>query len=112
MRGGRIISLLLIVVISLSAAAPCFAGTERTEDTSLDTFLSVLNAWGGFLAKLTGAYDVLDNITLFSDFAREWKSFVDSDGFSFVKFIEAVLRWIGIDAMIRHDDQPAESYSL
>lgn len=78
----------------------------------MDTFLSVLNKWGGFLAKLTGAYDVLDYITRFSDIAREWHCFIETGGFSPEGIFHLILGWLGFSDGFDLDSGASESYSL
>ncbi len=69
-----------------------------------ETFLSVLKAWGTFLAKITGSYDALDNISIFSNFARMWHDFIGSEEFSVERLFEAIMRWLGISIMIQQEE--------
>lgn len=102
----------LLIVIFISCLAPSLAGAAERDDGSFETFLSVLKVWGTFLAKITGSYDTLDNISLFSNFARTWHDLIESDGFSVERLFEAVLRWIGIGGFLQEEDTPAGSYSI
>ena len=102
----------LLKVIFISCLAPSLAGAAERDDGSFETFLSVLKVWGTFLAKITGSYDALDNISLFSNFARMWHEFIASDGFNVEKLFEVILRWMGIDSFLQEENNPAGSYSI
>ena len=112
MKKNKKIALFLLILISISCLAPSFAAASDKEDGSFETFLSVLKVWGTFLAKITGSYDTLDNISLFSNFARTWHDLIESDGFSVERLFEAVLRWIGIGGFLQEENTPAGSYSI
>lgn len=107
----RLTAILILTAILLAAAAPCLAA-DGGGDSSMDTFLSVLDKWGGFLAKLTGAYDVLDYITRFSDIAREWHGFIETGGFSPEGIFNLILNWLGLSDDFDLDGGSSESYSL
>lgn len=112
MKKNKITSVLLLIVLCLAFLAPSFSYASEHEEKGLDTFLSVLKAWGTFLAKITGSYDMLDNISLFSSFARMWHDFIGSEGFDPKRFFEAILRWLGIGIMLEQQQGPQESYSI
>ncbi|MDD4159706.1 MAG: hypothetical protein PHO18_02040 [Synergistaceae bacterium] len=112
MKKNKIIALFMMTVLCLGSILPSFACASDNEDTGFETFLSVLNAWGTFLAKITGAYDALDSISIFSSFARAWHDLVSSEGFSIEKLFEAVIRWLGISIMLQEETAPQESYSI
>ncbi len=117
----KIITLILIVFIIFSSAAALFAdggSAQRDEDSGLNTFLSVINAWGTFLARITGSYDSLDHISRFSELARAWHDFVEADGFSPMSFFRMILGIFGISVFSAPDapNVPSggtgESYTL
>ncbi len=112
MKKNKKIALFLLILISISCLVPSFAEASDKEDGSFETFLSVLKVWGTFLAKITGSYDALDNISLFSNFARMWHEFIASDGFNVEKLFEVILRWMGIDSFLQEENNPAGSYSI
>ena len=112
MKKKRIFAMFMISLICLTCVLPSFACAAEDEDNGFETFLSLLRAWGTFLARITGSYDSLENISIFSNIARIWHDVVTSDGFSAERFIDALLKWLGIPIMIRHDEAPQESYSI
>ena len=112
MKRDKKIAVFLLILISISCLVPSFAEASERENGSFETFLSVLKVWGTVLAKITGSYDTLDNISLFSNFARTWHDFIESDGFSVERLFEAILRWIGIGGFLREENTPAGSYSI
>ena len=112
MKKNKIIALLMISLICLASILPSFAFAAEDEDNSLETFLSVLKAWGTFLARITGSYDSLENISVFSNITRMWHDLVTSDGFSPERLFEALLKWLGISIMMEQREGPQESYSI
>ncbi len=112
MKKNKIIALLMISIICLASVLPSFAFATDAEDDGFETFLSVLKAWGTFLARITGSYDSLENISIFSNIARMWHDLVTSEGFSPERLFEALLRWLGISIMIPQEEGPQESYSI
>ncbi len=103
----------MISFICLASVMPSLAfASEENDDGSFETFLSVLKTWGSFLARITGSYDSLENISIFSNLARRWHDLVTSDGFSTEKLFEALLKWLGISIMLPRQEQPQESYSI
>ena len=112
MKKNKIIALLMISLICLASILPSFAFAAEDEDNGLETFLSVLKAWGTFLAKITGSYDSLENISVFSNIPRMWHDLVTSDGFSPERLFEALLKWLGISIMMEQREGPQESYSI
>lgn len=112
MKKNKIIAVFLLIALCMTFVLPSFACASDNGDTSFVTFLSVLKAWGTFLAKITGSYDVLDNISIFSNFARMWHSFIGSEEFSVERFFEAIMRWIGIDLFMQQEERPQGSYSI
>ena len=109
---NKIIALLMIAFICLASVPASFAFAAGAGDSGFETFLSVLKAWGTFLAKITGSYDSLENIALFSSIARVWHDIVTSDGFSPERLFEALLRWLGFSIMTEPKVGTQESYSL
>lgn len=91
-------AIMMLFLIVLTAPAVSFAGgmDTKNEDSGLNTFLSVINAWGTFLARITGSYDSLDHISKFSDMARAWHDFTESDGFSPTGFLRMIFAIFGI----------------
>ena len=112
MKKKRVLALFMIWLICVTCVLPSFAYASEDEDEGFETFLSLLRTWGTFLARITGSYDSLENISIFSNFARIWHDFVTSDGFSAEKIIDAVMRWLGISIQIRQEEAPRESYSI
>lgn len=112
MKKNKIVAVFILILLCLTCILPTFACASDSENTSFETFLSVLKAWGTFLAKITGSYDTLDNISLFSNFARMWHDFIGSEEFSIERLFEAVIRWLGIPIMIQQEEVPQESYSI
>lgn len=112
MKKNKKIAVFLLIVISISCLVPSFAGAAERENSGFETFLSVLKVWGTFLAKVTGSYDTLNNISLFSNFAKIWHDLIESDGFSVEKLLEAILSWIGVDGFLQEKNTPAGSYSI
>ena len=112
MKKNRTVAVFILILFCLTCAMPPFACASDSEDTGFETFLSVLKAWGTFLAKITGSYDTLDNISFFSNFARMWHDFIGSEEFSIERFFEAVMRWLGISIMMQPEEGPQESYSI
>ena len=112
MKKKRILAMFMISLICLTCVLPSFACAAEDEDNGFETFLSLLRAWGTFLARITGSYDSLENISIFSNIARIWHDVVTSDGFSAERFIDALLKWLGISIMFRHEEAPRESYSI
>ena len=112
MKKKRIFAMFMISLICLTCVLPSFACAAEDEDNGFETFLSLLRAWGTFLARITGSYDSLENISIFSNFARMWHDFMTSDGFSAERFIDTLLKWLGISIMIRHEEARRESYSI
>lgn len=102
----------MISLICLASVLPSFAFAAEENDDGFEVFLSVLKAWGTFLARITGSYDSLENISVFSNIARMWHDLAASDGFSFERLFEAVLRWMGISIMLEQEGPPQESYSI
>lgn len=102
----------MLTLLCLTCILPTIACASEREDTGFETFLSVLKAWGTFLAKITGSYDILDNISIFSNFAGMWHNFIGSEEFSIERLFEAVLRWMGIDIIMQQEEEPLESYSI
>lgn len=112
MKRKKTIALFLLAALCLTCVLPVFACASDNEGTGIETFLSVLKTWGTFLAKITGSYDVLENISIFSNFARVWHDFIGSEEFSVEKLFEAIMRWMGIDLFIQQEEGPQGSYSI
>lgn len=113
MKIKRIMTIMLVLMIAFTAVAPCFAFETEGSMSGIETFLSVLKAWGGFLAKITGSYDVLENISLLPNFARTWSDLIESDGISPGGFLKSILRGlIIILTPIQTEEPQSESYSL
>ncbi|MDD3963192.1 MAG: hypothetical protein PHG52_00465 [Synergistaceae bacterium] len=112
MKKNKIVAVFMLTLLCLTCVLPSFACASDSEDTSFETFLSVLKAWGTFLAKITGSYDTLDNISIFSNFARMWHDFIGSEEFSVERLFEAIMRWLGISIMMQQEEVPQESYSI
>lgn len=92
----RIIALLLVFMV-FNTAAPALAAEPASESGSgIETFLSVINAWGTFLARITGSYDSLEHIGRFSEFARSWHGLIESEGFSPLTFFRAIMALFGV----------------
>lgn len=112
----KFITLLLLVFMVFNTAAPSFAGEPAEESGSgIETFLSVINAWGTFLARITGSYDSLDHIGRFSEFARSWHGLIESDGFSPLTFFRAIMALFGISIFSEPPlpkGNTSESYTL
>jgi hypothetical protein len=85
-----------------AAASPCLAASQK-EREGFETFLSVLDSWGGFLARLTGSYSVLDSITRFADLARNWHDFIDAGGFTPSSVLAFILGLLGFS---EDEEQP------
>ena len=109
---NKIIALLMIAFICLASVPASFAFAAGAGDSGFETFLSVLKAWGTFLARITGSYDSLENISVFSNITRMWHDLVTSDGFSPERLFEALLKWLGISIMMEQREGPQESYSI
>ena len=112
MKTNKIVAIFMLILLCLTCVLPSFACASDSDDTSFETFLSVLKAWGTFLAKITGSYDTLDNISIFSNFARMWHDFVGSEGFSVERLFDTIMRWLGISIMMQQEEGPQESYSI
>ena len=114
----RIISVLLIISMAFCLSAPAFAaGAADRDEDGLDTFLSVLNAWGTFLARVTGSYGFFENMEVFSDFAHKWRDLANSDSFSPENLIALVLKWFGVEVFFGGEREGPEqngdgSYTL
>ena len=112
MKHLRLVALLLTIALLFAAAAPCFAESSAREREEVETFLSVLDGWGSFLARVTGSYGVLDYITRFSEMARDWHDFIDSGGFTPENILSFILGVLGFQWDDGFDDEPDESYSI
>lgn len=113
MNTKKILAVILVLMVSFAMVLPSFANGNEEGGSGIETFLSVLRAWGGFLAVITGSYDSLENIAAFSNFARVWNDFMESDSPDKEGFFKALLRWFGIAVSSNSkNDIPAESYSL
>lgn len=112
MKKNKIVAVFMLTLLCLTCVLTSFACASDSEDSSFETFLSVLKAWGTFLAKITGSYDALNNISLFSNFASMWHDFIGSEEFSAERFFEAIMRWLGISIMMQQEAEPQESYSI
>ena len=102
MKHLRLIALLVAAAMLFAAASPCLAASQK-EREGFETFLSVLDSWGGFLARLTGSYSVLDSITRFADLARNWHDFIDAGGFSPSSVLAFILGLLGFS---EDEEQP------
>lgn len=102
----------MIAMLCLASLPIPSAYASDSSGNSFETFLSVLKVWGTFLAKITGSYDTLNNISIFSNFARMWHDFIGPDGFSIDRFFEAILRGLGLSILIQKEKLPQESYSI
>ncbi len=118
MKLKKTTTLFLVFLIVFVSFAPCFAADSEnsiSSGSSLERFISVLSVWGGFLAKVTGSYDLLNNIGHFPEFVRTWHGFIGSDGFSPGFFFRTLLFLLGVDIMQQQqidDDTSTESYSI
>ena len=112
----KIITLLLLGFMVFNTAAPSFAEEPAAGSSSgIETFLSVINVWGTLLARITGAYDSLDNIGRFSEFARFWHGLIESEGFSPLTFFRAIMALFGISIFSEPplpNGDSGESYTL
>ena len=111
MKHLRLIALLVAAVMLFAAASPCLAASQK-EREGFETFLSVLDGWGSFLARVTGSYGVLDYITRFSEMARDWHDFIDSGDFTPENILSFILGVLGFQWDDGFDDEPDESYSI
>jgi len=101
----------LIALFSVSAEACDFTGDEKY--SGMDSFLPVLNAWGGFLAKASGAYGILESISKISGFTEILKNLTETGYSSPEEFFKALLQWLGMNMIIIQDEElPPGSYSL
>ena len=95
MKHPRAVALLMAVILLFAAAAPCFAAASEKERGGFEEFLSVLDSWGGFLARITGSYSVLSSITRFAEIARTWHDFVEGGGFTPGNVLAIILGLLG-----------------
>lgn len=112
MRESKIIAFCVIISLCLVCTLPASARTHENNDSGLETFLSVIKTWGTFLAKITGSYDSLKDIAIFSNIVRMWHDIVASNGFSVQRLFEAIMRWLGISIMMQQEERPQGSYSI
>ena len=94
MKHLRLIALLVAAAMLFAAASPCLAASQK-EREGFETFLSVLDSWGGFLARITGSYSVLSSITRFAEIARTWHDFVEGGGFTPGNVLAIILGLLG-----------------
>lgn len=107
--------LLLIAVLVIFFSVPCVAwdSSENKSSSDIEAFLSVLKAWGGFLAKISGSYDVLESISEFSGLARTWSNSVETGKIDPETILKELLRWLGINLNIWETEElPPGSYSI
>lgn len=113
------ILLVVFVVSAVFSAAVVFAKENAKENAEFNRFLSIMSHAATALAKATGSYSILENVSDFVNMARLWHGLVNSLDFTPEGFFELVLRLFGItpffdffDNLDNREPAPGGGYTL